>query len=145
MIGHGIDLNDGLIFAVNDTGNISVEFLFVLFWDRGLSSFDSENDVNVELGIGISHDVFPLVNFSHVAPLGLWLLGVSPGYKHIAPLGLWVLGDLVFYKHIAPLGLNMNASNVECPYKYVAPLGLKASPNSLRITHQTRIIISKKC
>ena len=30
---------------------------FVLFWDKGLSCFDSENDMNVELGIGINHDV----------------------------------------------------------------------------------------
>ena len=68
-------MNDGLIFAVDYAGNISVKFLFVLFWDKGLSSFDSENDVNVELGIGIRHDVFPLGNFSHVAPLGLCLYG----------------------------------------------------------------------
>ena len=43
----------------------------MLFWNKGLPSFDSENNVNVKLGIGISHDVFPLGNFSHVAPLGL--------------------------------------------------------------------------
>ena len=43
----------------------------MLFWNKGLPSFDSENDMNVKLGIGISHDVFPLGNFSHVAPLGL--------------------------------------------------------------------------
>ena len=68
MIGHRIDLNDGLIFAVDYAGNISVEFIFVLFWDNGLSSFDSENDVNVELGIGISHDVRPQ-KVVHMSPL----------------------------------------------------------------------------
>ena len=83
---------DGLIFAVDDAGNISVEFIFVLFWDKGLSSFDSENDVNVELGIGISHDVLSLGNFSHVAPLGLSYLVCRVFYKHAAPLGLGLLG-----------------------------------------------------
>ena len=71
MIGHRINLNDGLISAVDDAGDVFVEFIFVLFWDKGLSSFDSKNDVSVKLGIGISHDVFPLGDFSHVAPLGL--------------------------------------------------------------------------
>ena len=58
MIRHGIDLNDGLIFAVDDAGDIFVEFIFVWFWDRGLSSFDSENDVNVELGVCVCHLYF---------------------------------------------------------------------------------------
>ena len=88
MIRHRIDLNDGLIFAVDYAGNISVEFIFVGFWDKGLSSFDSEDDVNVELGVGISHDVFPLGNISHIAPLGLGGYGYPVFYKHIAPLGL---------------------------------------------------------
>ena len=87
MIGHRIDLNDGLIFAVDDAGDIFVDFIFVLFWNKGLSSFDGENDVNVELGIGVSHDVFPLGNFSHVAPLGLGLFGLSVYYKPLVLVG----------------------------------------------------------
>ena len=88
MIGHRINPNDGLIFAVDYAGNISVEFIFMMFWNKGCPSFDSKNNMNVKLGIGISHDVLPLGNFSHVAPLGLGVFVYSVFYKHAAPLGL---------------------------------------------------------
>ena len=69
MIRHRIDLDDGLIFAIDYAGNVFVKFIFVRFWDKGLSSFDSENEMNVKLGVGVSHDVFPLEYFSYVVPL----------------------------------------------------------------------------
>ena len=34
MIGHGIDLDDGLFFLSNDAHDITVEFVFVLFGDE---------------------------------------------------------------------------------------------------------------
>ena len=49
MIRHRIDLNSCLLLVVNDPGDIFVKFLFVWFWNEGLSSFDGENDVNVEV------------------------------------------------------------------------------------------------
>ena len=88
MVRHRVNPNNCLILAVDDAGNIFVKFVFVLFWDKGLSSFDSENDMNVKLGIGISHDVF-LKNCSHAAPLwGFRTFGLPVSYKHAAPLGL---------------------------------------------------------
>ncbi len=40
------------------------------------------------------------ITFSPVAPLGLWLVGMSPGYKHVAPLGLQAgtRNELRYYK-----------------------------------------------
>ena len=60
--------------------------------------------------------------------MGTWL---PMFYKHVAPLGLWLLGMPPIYKHVAPLGLNTNASNAECPYKHVAPLGLNTNEPTL--------------
>ena len=60
-----------------------------MFGDKGLSAFDSENNVYVKLGVGICHDAYP------------W------GTVHMSPL--WGFGCLVYaacYKHAAPLGLN---------------------------------------
>ena len=67
MIWHRINPNDGLIFAGDNAGDVLMEFIFALFWNKGLSSFDSEDYVNVELSIGVRHDDFPLEAFSHVA------------------------------------------------------------------------------
>ena len=55
MIGHRVDLNDLLFPVCDDAGDISMEFGFMLFWDEGLSRFDSKDDVNVELRVGICH------------------------------------------------------------------------------------------
>ena len=68
MIWHRIDLNDGLIFAIDYAGNVFVEFIFVLFWDKGLSSFDGKNDVNVELGV-VSAMMCFLWRIFHMSPL----------------------------------------------------------------------------
>ena len=56
MIGHGIDLEDGLFFVSDDAHDIPVELGFVLFWDEGLSTFNGEDDVYVDLRIGVGHD-----------------------------------------------------------------------------------------
>ena len=64
MIGHGIDLDNGLFFLSDDAHDIPVEFGFVLFWDEGLSAFNGEDNVYVNLRIGIGHD-FP----TEMAPL----------------------------------------------------------------------------
>ena len=58
MIGHGIDLNDGLFFLVDDAHDITVKLGFVLFRDEGLSAFDGEDDVYVDLCVGVGHN-FP--------------------------------------------------------------------------------------
>lgn len=58
MIGHGIDLDDGLFFLFDDADDITVEFVFVLFRDEGLSTLNGEDDVYVDLRIGVRHD-FP--------------------------------------------------------------------------------------
>ena len=50
VIGHGIDLNDGLFFLSDDAHDIAVEFGFVLFWDEILSAFDGEDDVYINYG-----------------------------------------------------------------------------------------------
>ena len=72
---------------------------------------------------------------THVAPLGLWFLGMPPGYKHAAPLGL----------NPSPLLASLRKSGQDAPptedvaplcrvwdmspgYKHVAPLGLTTSP-----------------
>ena len=58
MIRHRIDLNDFLVFAGDDTGDVFVELVFVFFEDKRLSSFDGKDDVYVELGIGVCHLYF---------------------------------------------------------------------------------------
>ena len=55
MIGHGIDLDDGLFFLSDNAHDITVEFGFVLFRNEGLSPFNGEDDVYVDLCIGVGH------------------------------------------------------------------------------------------
>ena len=55
MIGHGIDFDDGLFFLSDDAHDITVELGFVLFRDEGLSAFNGEDDVYVDLCIGVGH------------------------------------------------------------------------------------------
>ena len=57
MVGHGIDLDDGLFFLFDDAHDIPVEFVFMLFWDEGLPAFKGEDDVYVDLRIGVGHDL----------------------------------------------------------------------------------------
>ena len=58
MVRHRIDLNDFLVFAGDDTGDVFMELGFVLFWNKGLPPFDGKDDVYVELGIGVCHLYF---------------------------------------------------------------------------------------
>ena len=80
MIGHGIDLNEGLFFVVDDAHDVAMEFGFVLFGDEGLSTFDSEDDVYVDLCVGVGHG-FPLYKiiqfYIDAAPTGLDCLGYA--------------------------------------------------------------------
>ena len=90
-------------------------------------------------------------SYTHVAPLGLGLLDMSPVYKHAAPLGLQKKGkresgadsrllytlrspgaeagifsiyraSIRSYAHVAPLGLGL--LDMSPIYKHAAPLGL---------------------
>ena len=55
MIGHRIDLNQFLLFVGNDASYVSVEFGFVFFRNKWLSSFDGKDDVYVELCVCVCH------------------------------------------------------------------------------------------
>ena len=69
MIGHGIDLDDGLFFLSDDAHDITVELGFVLFWDDGLSTLNGEDDVYVDLRIGVGHDFS-----TQMTPLRGWIV-----------------------------------------------------------------------
>ena len=55
VVGHWIDLYDFLSPIGNNAGDVSVKFLFVVFWNKRLSTLNSEYDMDVELGICICH------------------------------------------------------------------------------------------
>ena len=83
MIGHGIDLDDGLSFLFDDAHDITVEFVFMLFWDEGLSTLNGEDNVYVDLRICVGHD---LPYRCH--PYGVPLLHYMLFYTDAAPKGL---------------------------------------------------------
>ena len=58
MIRHGIDLNQFLPFVGDDASYVLVEFGFVFFRNKRLSSFDGKDDVYVELGVCVCHLYF---------------------------------------------------------------------------------------
>ena len=58
MIRHRIDLDQLLLFVGDDAGYVFVELVFVFFGDKGLSCFDGEDNVYVELCIGVYHLYF---------------------------------------------------------------------------------------
>ena len=55
VVRHGVDLNQLLFPVRDDAGDVFVEFSFVLFGDKRLSSFDGKYNVYVELAIGVCH------------------------------------------------------------------------------------------
>ena len=87
MIGHRIDLNQFLLFVGDDASYVFVEFGFVSFGNKGLSSFDGKDDVYVELCVGVCHLYFSI-------KVVLWILRSS---------GARGLDLATFYRHIAPL------------------------------------------
>ncbi len=58
MIWHRIDLNQLLLFVGDDAGYVFVELVFVFFGEKRLPCFDGEDDVYVELCVGICHVCF---------------------------------------------------------------------------------------
>jgi len=55
MVGHIIDGNQLLILMSNDAGDVFLK-LFVMFgFDQTLPSLYSENNVKIDLGVGIRH------------------------------------------------------------------------------------------
>ena len=69
MVGHLIDLNYRLFFLCYNAHDVSVEFGFVFFWNKVLSTFDGKDDMYVDLGIGVGH-IF-LTCYTDAAPTGL--------------------------------------------------------------------------
>ena len=97
MIGHGIDLDDGLFFLSDDAHDITVELGFVLFRDEGLSTFNGEDDVYVDLCIGVGHG-FPYTG--------------TIFYRDAAPTGLKTGSKTVFYTNAAPTGLKTGSKRL---------------------------------
>ena len=100
MIGHGIDFNDGLFFLSDDAHDITVELGFVLFRDEGLSAFDSENDVYVDLCIGVGHG-FP----TEMSPLRGLTVCVGVLLQRCRPYGAEDGIETVSYTNAAYTGL----------------------------------------
>ena len=74
MIRHGIDLNEGLFFVFDDAHDVAMEFSFVLFRDEGLSAFDGEDDMYVDLCVCVWHGFLfvKIIQFyTDAAPTGL--------------------------------------------------------------------------
>ena len=70
VIGHRIDLNQFLLFVGDDASYVFVEFGFVSFGNKGLSSFDGKDDVYVELCVGVCHLYFSIkLCYGYCAPL----------------------------------------------------------------------------
>ena len=55
VVRHGIYLDYLLFFVCDDARDIPMEFGFVFFGDKGLPTFDSENNMYVDLGVGVGH------------------------------------------------------------------------------------------
>ena len=103
MIRHGIDLNEGLLFVFDDAHDVAMEFSFVLFWDEGLSAFDGEDDMYVDLCVCVWH-VFPLCkNYTDAAPTGLDSYGMDAFYTDAAPTGLDSSVTWTFATQMPPL------------------------------------------
>ena len=94
MIRHGIDLDDGLFFVFDDAHDITVEFGFVLFWDKGLSAFDGEDNVYIDLCIGIGHGFPP-----KIPPRWGWGFDTCLGYRDIAPTELSIRAPFFLHRY----------------------------------------------
>jgi hypothetical protein len=100
MIGHGIDFDDGLFFLSDDAHDITVELGFVLFRDEGLSAFNGEDDVYVDLCIGVGHG-FP----TEMSPLRGLIVCVDYLLQRCRPYGAEDGIETVFYTNAAYTGL----------------------------------------
>jgi hypothetical protein len=56
MIGHGVYRYKFLIFIRDDACDVFVKFFFVFPVYQRFSAIYGENDLNIDLGVGISHD-----------------------------------------------------------------------------------------
>ena len=74
MIGHGIDLDDGLLFLFYDAHDITMKFVFVLFRDEGLSASNGEDNMYVDLCVGVGHG--PPIVSTEMSPLRGLVLGM---------------------------------------------------------------------
>ena len=55
VIRHGVYLDNFLFFVCDDARDIAMKLDFVFFWNKGLSAFDCEDDVYINLGVGVGH------------------------------------------------------------------------------------------
>ena len=56
MVGHSVNRNQFLIFIFYNSGDVLIQFCFVIFGYEVLTAFDGEDNVNVYLRIGIGHE-----------------------------------------------------------------------------------------
>ena len=79
MIWHVIDCYQLLALPGDDAGHVFLKFIVMLSLDQALSSLDSENNLNVDLGVRIHH--------FYAAPTELGVFLVAVCYKYVAPNG----------------------------------------------------------
>ena len=60
MIGHAIDRDKLLFMVANDSGDVFVEFFFIFLLDQILPSLHREDNLDVDLCVGVCHD-FPRI------------------------------------------------------------------------------------
>jgi len=82
MIRHIVYGDQFLPLTGNDTGNVLLEFVVVLGFDETLPPFNRENNVDIDLRVGICHGC------SNVAPTELGVIFESEIYKYVAPTAL---------------------------------------------------------
>lgn len=55
MIGHVVDGDHFLVLGRDNAGDVFLEFVVVFGFDEVLPAFDGEDDVDVDLGVGVGH------------------------------------------------------------------------------------------
>ena len=89
MIRHAADRDQFLVLLADDSGDVLVDLHFVIRLNQALSSLDGENNLNVDLRVGVGHVEF---RYNQSDPptfrsAGEETIPLPSLYKHLAPIG----------------------------------------------------------
>ena len=92
MIGHAVDRDQFLILLADDTSDVLLDLLFVIRLNQALSSLNGEDNLNIDLGVGVGHVEFwmqPVISSNIPLRWSGETISLRSVYKHVAPFGAW--------------------------------------------------------
>jgi hypothetical protein len=137
MIGHAADRDQFLLLLADDPSDVLLDPLFVIRLNQALSSMDREDNLNVDLRVGVGHVEFrcsrsdlPRFRSAGAEALFLW----RSIYKHVAPVGAGRFPLLLHLRSLSRRSIRSSCAQPVVEFSLLAKVGVKVPPDPTHLS-----------